>query len=104
MQPDGGVINEATAARIAALERELHQKLCDLDEASSQAEAVSSENVALRDELGRMQDRMHVLEQDCSATRVPPLPKRACAQARLLLLSHSSLGDACPCLDFHQMQ
>ena len=63
-------MNEAAAARISVLERELHHKLCELEETSQQAQALSSENTLLRDELGRLQDRMHVMGQDSSATQV----------------------------------
>ncbi len=70
MQPDGGIVNEAAAARTARLEQELHQKLAELEETSHQAQALSSENAALREELGRSQERLHAVEQDSSATQV----------------------------------
>ena len=70
MQPDGGIVNEATAARTARLEQELHQKLAELEETSHQAQALSSENAALREELGRSQERLHAVEQDSSANQV----------------------------------
>lgn len=70
MQPDGGIINEAAAARTSMLERELHQRMSELEETSQQAQALASENASLRGELGRLQDRMHVVEQDSSATQV----------------------------------
>ena len=63
-------MNEAAAARPARLERELHQKLAELEETSNQAQALSSENAALRGELERSQERLHAVEQDSSATQV----------------------------------
>lgn len=63
-------MSEAAAARTSMLERELHQKLAELEESADQAQALSSENASLRDELRRLQDRMHEVEHDSSATQV----------------------------------
>ena len=73
LQPDGGLVNEATAARIAALQRDLEHKLGVLEESSMQNEALSSDNEALRGELERVEDRMQMLEQDHKTTQVGTL-------------------------------
>ena len=70
LQPDGGIVEEATAARIAALQKDLDQKLGALEDSSMQNQALSSDNEALRGELERAEDRMQMLEQDYSSTQV----------------------------------
>ena len=70
VQPDGGLVNEATAARIAALQKDLTQKLGALEDSSMQNEALSSDNEALRGELERVGDRMQTLQQDHATTQV----------------------------------
>ena len=66
-------MNEATAARIAALQRDLDQKLGALEDSSAQNQALSSENEALRGELERVEDRMQMLEQDHATTQAGSL-------------------------------
>ena len=70
-------MNEAAAARTAMLERELHQKLAELEETADQAQALSLENASLRDQLGCLQDRMHVVEHGSSATQVIDMTSHA---------------------------
>ena len=72
VQPDEGIVGQAAAARSSALERDLQQKVYELEETSSQAEALASKNIALQDELTRTQDRLVALEHDHSSTQVPP--------------------------------
>ncbi len=72
MQPDEGIVSQAAAARSSILERDLQQKMQELEETSSQAEALASENTSLREELARTQDRLAALEKDHSSTQVSP--------------------------------
>ena len=72
VQPDEGIVSQAAAARTSALERDLQQKVYELEGTSSQAEALASENTALREELTRTRDRLVALEQDHFSTQVPP--------------------------------
>lgn len=65
-------MSEAKAARVSTLEKELEERLGALEDASAQAQALSSENAALRDELARAQERMHMLEQDHTSTQAGP--------------------------------
>ena len=63
-------MNEATAARIAALQTDLTQKLGALEDSSMQNEALSSDNEVLRGKLERVEGRMQTLQQDHATTQV----------------------------------
>ena len=96
MQPDGGIVNEAAAARTSMLQRELHQKMAELEETSQQAQALASENASLRGELGRLQGRMHVVEQDSSATQVREMAMDSASGAIHARHNSMSVQSFCP--------
>ena len=66
-------MNEATAARMAALQEDLSQKLGALEDCSLQNQALSSENEALRGHLEHAEDRMQMLEHDHATTQAGSL-------------------------------
>ena len=76
LQPDGGIVNEATAARIAALQKDLNQKLDALEDSSARNQSLASENEALHEELESTEDRMQMLEQDHATTQAGSLKTR----------------------------